>query len=371
MQTIQHSTRTRAVMALALAILALGLRPADAAGGGRPILTIGTHVAPPFVIKSPEGKFSGIGIELWQKIAARLGMEYKIREMEMGQLMQGLQNGTLDVAAGAITVTAERLKKIDFSHPFYRSGLSIALIPNDGDKLASILKSVFSFRFLQASAALAVLLLLIGLCIWLLERKANARQFGGKAYQGLGDGFWWAAVTMTTVGFGDKAPVTFLGRLLAIIWMFASVITISGFTAAIASVFTMHEIEGHIHGPQDLDNITSGIVKDTTSEVYADRHRLRTLNYGRISEAMAGLAEHDVQAVVYDAPILSYLANAKPFVGITVLPNTFMRQDYAFALPEHSPLREKINVVLLEQLNSEDWKNLLSRYLGKNILEQF
>ena len=38
--------------------------------------------------------------------------------------------------------------------------------------------------------------------------------------------FWWAAVTMTTVGYGDKTPVTTGGRIVGLVWMFTSVIVI-------------------------------------------------------------------------------------------------------------------------------------------------
>ena len=362
--------RARPITFLLLSIMVLAITPVIPAEAGQTLI-IGTHEAPPFVVKNPNGKFSGISIELWKNIAAQLRLEYEIREMGIGQLLQGLQNGTLDVAAGAITVTAKRVKKVDFSHPFFTSGLGIALIQNDSDKLESVIKAVFSIRFLQALAALVTLLLVIGLLIWLLERKANPRQFGGKPYHGLGDGFWWAAVTMTTVGFGDKAPVTFWGRLLAIIWMFASVITISGFTAAIASVFTLQEIEGHIQGPQDLNGIMTGTVKDTTSSHYATNHHLHTISYKNIAAALNGLTAREVGAVVYDAPILNYLAHSDPSAHITVLPNTFMRQDYAFGLPEKSPLREKINAVLLEQIATEEWKTMLSHYLGNKILDKF
>ena len=360
----------RLIIFLMLSITMLTFTPSNTAKAGQPLI-IGTHEAPPFVIQNPNGAFSGISIELWRKIAAQLGLEYEFREMEVGQLFQGLQDGTLDVTAGALTVTAERVQKVDFSHPFFTSGLGIALIQNKGYKLESVIKALFSFRFLQALAALTMLLLIIGLLIWLLERKANPHQFGGKPYKGLGGGFWWAAVTMTTVGFGDKAPVTFGGRLLAIIWMFASVITISGFTAAIASVFTLQEIEGHIKGPQDLNDIIIGTVTDTTSSQYTALHNLRTLSYINVEAALIGLANREVEAIVYDAPILKYLANSEPASHISVLPSTFMRQDYAFGLPEKSPLREQINAALLEQITSESWKTMLSHYLGNKILEEF
>ena len=74
----------------------------------------------------------------------------------------------------------------------------------------------------------------VGVVMWLGERRRNQAQFGGTAAHGIGAGLWWSAVTMTTVGYGDKAPVTILGRLLGLVWMFAAIIIISSFTAAIA-----------------------------------------------------------------------------------------------------------------------------------------
>ena len=94
-----------------------------------------------------------------------------------------------------------------------------------------------------ALVALALVLMVAGFCIWLFERRQNAAQFGeGSVARGLGDGFWWSAVTMTTVGYGDKAPKTFGGRVVALIWMFVSLIIIASFTASIAASLTANRL---------------------------------------------------------------------------------------------------------------------------------
>ncbi len=63
-------------------------------------------------------------------------------------------------------------------------------------------------------------------------------------YDTMWDAMWWSVVTMTTVGFGDKYPVTGPGRLLAVVVMFMSLFLLSSFTATFASAFVARRIQG-------------------------------------------------------------------------------------------------------------------------------
>lgn len=56
------------------------------------------------------------------------------------------------------------------------------------------------------------------------------------------DSIWWALVTMTTVGYGDKVPLTHEGRLLAAFVMLSGVAVVSLFTATISSVFVAKKL---------------------------------------------------------------------------------------------------------------------------------
>jgi len=47
---------------------------------------------------------------------------------------------------------------------------------------------------------------------------------------------------MTTVGYGDKSPITAAGRLVALVWMFSSIIIISLITGAFATAMTVHQL---------------------------------------------------------------------------------------------------------------------------------
>ena len=85
------------------------------------------------------------------------------------------------------------------------------------------------------------------LLVLLSERNANARQF-----QTFGDAIWWSIVTISTVGYGDKVPITTAGRIVGSITIVSGLILISLFTATVSSVFVARKIK-ESQGLQDID----------------------------------------------------------------------------------------------------------------------
>jgi ABC-type amino acid transport substrate-binding protein len=339
--------------------LAAGQRPSPEKS-----LMVGTKEAPPFAMKSPEGRWTGISIELWRQIAGDMDMGFQFRETDLKGLLEGVEKGTLDVAVAALTISPQREKAIDFTHPFHTTGLGIAVQSKGRTPWVAVSKRLFSTAFLKAVGALALLLFVVGVLVWWFERRRNPQQFGGGTAQGLSSAFWWSAVTMTTVGYGDKAPVTFFGRAVALVWMFAGIIMISGFTAAIASSLTVTSLESPIKGPSDLVKVQVGTISDSTSESYLQARRISFERFKTAHDGLAALAAGQIQAFVYDAPLLRYLVKLHHQGVIQVLPNTFQRQDYGIALPQGSPLREPINRLLLEKIEEPSWLDSLNRYLG-------
>lgn len=325
-------------------------------------LIVGTKVAPPFVIKEDDGDFSGISIELWEELARRQNLTYEFREVELAELISGLEDGTLDASVAALTVTAGREAVVDFTHPFHTTGLAIA-VPQTGNPVWIAVKRLFSWEFMVAIVALGGLLLAVGFLFWLTERRKNAEMFGGTPAQGIGASFWWAAVTMTTVGYGDKAPVTFAGRFVALVWMFAAIILISSFTAAIATSLTVSQLETSVQGPGDLPDARVVTVGRSASAQYLDERGIGFGTRADLPSALQAVADGDFDAVVYDRPILQYLSRQQ--FPLQVLPSTFERQDYAIALPEGSERRDPINRTLLSIIEEDTWGNTLQRYLGE------
>jgi ABC-type amino acid transport substrate-binding protein len=353
------------VACLGLALLA-GPGAGQAAEEEDAVLVVGTKHAPPFSYQDEAGAWRGISIDLWEAAARELQLEYRYEEVELDELLSGLEAGYLDVSVAALTVTADREDRVDFAHPIHSSGLGIAVLRESSSPATMILQGLLSWTFLKAVGGIVLLLLAIGAAITLLERRRNREHFGGRPARGLGEGFWWAAVTMTTVGYGDRAPVTAAGRVLGIVWMFASILLISAFTATIASALTVERLGTAIQGPEDLPRVVVGTVPDSTSAAYLERRGITARSYRDLETAVGGLLAGECTAVVYDAPMLQHLASSTHAGQVAILPHRLGKQDYAFALREGThQLRESLTRVLLRQQETPLWQETLSRYLGE------
>lgn len=328
------------------------------------VLRVGITEVPPFVIHEADGSWSGISIDLWQAIAEEAGYRYELQPMEFDRLLPGLEGGQLDVVVGALTMTAEREALVDFTHPFYRTGLAIGVPQDQQGNGWGALGALLSWQFASLVLGLAALLLLVGALLWLFERRRNREQFGGGPVKGLGNSFWWAAVTMTTVGYGDKAPVTLGGRLIAIVWMFTALIMVSTFTAAVTSALTVGSLKSGLQGPDDLRSAHVATVDGTVSAGYLQHNHIRATAYPDLSHAIQAVLDGEAEAVVYDQPILQYRNTELQGEGLRLLPGTFENQSYAFAVATGSRYRERLSQAILDITNGARWQEMQARYLG-------
>jgi len=361
-----------AVIALALALTAAGSKSAleaaaleGAAGAGE--LVVGTKNAPPFAIKGERGDWSGISIELWRHVADKLKLQYRFVEAEsVTSLLDGVRDGTLDVAVAAITVTPAREQQIDFSTPYFHTGTGVAV---QSDRIASwmpVVRSITSYSFMQALGALLGLALLTGVLMWLFERRKN-EGFGGGVARGLSSGVFWSANAMTQRVDASIIPVTLAGRIVAVIWMVVSVIAVAAFTAAITSTLTTKRLHGMVNSLGDLSSVRVGIIQGTATADALSRMRVKYRTVPSANDGFEALRKGTIDAFAYDRPILAWMIRQGGLgAGAELSEVTFEPQDYAIALRNDSALRKQINIALLEAEQSEWWKDILFRYLGQS-----
>lgn len=328
-------------------------------------VVVGTKHSPPLAFKDQNGKWTGLCIELWRQIALQLGYQTEFKEYQtMTALLDAVEKKQVDVAASAITMNAERDAFMDFSHTFAPAHLGIAVLPRSGPGWWDAIVRIFSWDFAQAMISLVVLLLITAFLLWIVERRHNSDQFGGPSHRGIGAAFWWSAVTMTTVGYGDKAPITAFGRTLALLWMFASVMVISGFTGAIASSLTIGQLQPTITSASQLPYVKVGTLGSSTASNWLDEHLIPYSSYPSTEEGLQALIDGSIQAFVNDDLVIRYHVRVSFSKKIVVLTETFDPGFYALAMPLDSPRLKPINIALLKEVADPQWEKLWRQYVG-------
>jgi len=327
-------------------------------------LIVGYNINAPFIYKD-KGKLTGINYRMWKKITANDDTFYKLEYYPLDSLLLGLTNGSIDIGLSPLTITSNRNRKIAFSAPYYVS--HSALVSNKLDTLAR-LKSFFSsisiFNLFKVLSTLFIILAVFGFLVWIFERNKN-EEFG-KGIKGFWNGLWWSAVTMTTVGYGDKTPKTVGGRIVGLIWMFAAIILISSITAGITSSLTVKKLgwsNGNVSG---FKEITIGTVLRSATEQRLENNYWSNLkSYHTLEELLQGLKNNEVQIATHDEPILRYaIGHNDKYNDFEFLNMSFNQSLYAIGFSKKLDItkKEEISRKILEFSESNDWKILLTKY---------
>jgi polar amino acid transport system substrate-binding protein len=357
--------------ALALAALALvglfaaqtGLARAQSASPPQKEIVVAIKDAPPFAMKSESGAWTGIGIELWNRLAEKLNLRTTFREYQtVPEMLAAVSGGSAEAAVAAISVTPEREKAVDFTQPYYASGLGVAVPANKQIEWFTILRNVLTLRFLEAVAILITSAIVVGSLIWFIERRHTAH-FSHDA-KGFGTGLWWSASAMTQAAAADKAPATLWGRLLGIMWMISSIVIIASFTAGLTSQLAAQRLAAAVRTSADLASVRTGSVSSTSAiDTLVDEH-IDPRPYSNVNAGLAALKKGKLDAFVYDRPILQFNVRKDFRDDVEVLDKLFARENYAIAVPLGSPLRLQIDVAMLEEMHEPWWREVLRRYLG-------
>ncbi len=104
------------------------------------VLTFGTNAEfPPFEFVAGTGvidQYDGIDMAIAKQIAEDNGMTAAIENMEFDSLLVALQNGQIDAAIAAMTVTEDRKEAVDFSVPYY-TATQVMIVKEDSDIAAA------------------------------------------------------------------------------------------------------------------------------------------------------------------------------------------------------------------------------------------
>lgn len=327
-------------------------------------LLVGYTAAPPFIVRNGE-TLEGINIWLWQRVSNDLGLVYKMVPMGFSTMLDSLETGGVDISINPLTITSERNRKMLFTDSFYASNSTIAVADvSSFQKFVQFVKGFFNQNFLKGLMVLLLIIFLFGLVGWYFERKGNEEHFR-TGYRGIWDGVWWSAVTLTTVGYGDKAPKTRMGKIAALVLMFGGLLFISGLTASIASSLTVTQLNSNADGFNEFKERPVGTIGSSSANQFLKEHFFKKIQaYDGVVLGLNALKNREIEAFMYDEPILKYrIQEDSTLYGLQILPVKFDVQFYAFGMAKHhNDLERSISQRILEIMETQEWEVVLNEY---------
>ena len=322
---------------------------------------VGIKEAPPFAFKDSKGKWMGITVDLWKEIQSENTTKFQLQEMALDKLLIAIERADIATGIGAISILNEREKKFDFSIPYFDTGLALAT----RTKYANNAWNYFGTlgKIIKALIPWVLLLLFVGVLIWLIERKINEDQFHKPLGEGVGSGIWWACVTMTTVGYGDKTPKSFVGRIIAVFWMFSGIILISSLTATITTSMTLERLDDQISTLDDLKNQKTGVAESTAAARFLQDRGVTHNIFPSLDEGLAALSNGKINVLVHDEPIMKHVIAQKYSGKLQVLDIILDKQLYAFPSQDNAIILEQINLGIIEAMESGKLESIIQRYL--------
>ena len=166
-------------------------------------LVVAVYEAPPWCMKQPDGSWHGVTVDLWKALASDVGLKYRLEEIPVGQILDGVATGRFATSAGPWAATVERQQSMDFTHSYVTTGLSIA-IRHTGNGTGGSHSSRRSRRRRRSSSTWA------SAC----SRSAPGQPCGcssgavirspRRPLPGVGAGLWWAGVPPRASATGTR-----------------------------------------------------------------------------------------------------------------------------------------------------------------------
>lgn len=398
-------------------------------------LIVAIRDAKPFTFVE-DGVRQGLAIDLWNRVARDLYIDLEnaltdsekrvLTEAQQQELRRSvafvtcetideqevaMRDGLVDVVISPFTITAERMRKYDFSQQYLSSGLALALPETGAIDFAHAAGTVLDTLFQPTVAQAIVLFLCFNLVMaFLIRRWMMERRDGGA----LGVQSLLEAVVRTVglKGVGDAYPSAF-SKILEIFMAIVGTALSATILGILTTAFLGSVGENKTVAPSSLTKMRIATLKCSTAQGYlfeqyetlakemsADDplmpildERLKWMacpegasiegptemseNTGLAgavvltrswAEAVRLLAEEEVEAVLGDWIGLTYLSRTARYDGvIDVQDQVYRNEPYGWAVarkPEADKLRRAIDRALIAQMRDVAWRSKLERHLG-------
>lgn len=363
-----------AILALALALTARAQTaaveaPPPSIPSGTPEMRVGVFANPPYATRLGADQWGGVSVTLFRQCAEQLKLPYRLVSFDtIHAALDAIRKGEIDLIAVGLDVTPERERFMDFTRAFEQSGTSAVVRLDRAPTLLMLVRHVANSHLPRLLAGLLAIMLIVAVLLSLFERRRNPGQFGGGWLQSVGESLWWSVTTMTTVGYGDRVPVTWRGKLLGGLWMLIAFALMSILAGVIASDLTVNRFRPTITNLNGLSKVRIGAVTDSAAAMDAEAQGLKPRAFATLDAALDALQRQELDVVLGDTAAIKYMVRENHALDLTVLPEPLVVEYACIPISPHVPhtVRDPFNYWVLRITESASWQSYHRFVAGDN-----
>jgi len=260
---------------------------------------------------------------------------------------------------------------VDFSPPFMTYGLNImydAAHPGFFESLFQSIAAPFTVNF---GSFTFILTIIVAHFIWLFERKANSEQFPERYLDGIDDAVWWAIVTLTTVGYGDKVPITPAGRVVGLLWMVIGLCLSAILIGSMSTTFnevsqgtaTINSVHALVEGDYKVCSYATSFASGEVLAAVPSPNRVEGSGMAECAAWFEAKTPTDKFAIVLDGPVMRHWRSITPWARGLIISDKINTYLVSVIYPEGvTTLSNRLNPAIVDFYYSGEHASLSERW---------
>ncbi|KAJ8354915.1 hypothetical protein SKAU_G00224820 [Synaphobranchus kaupii] len=336
----------------------------------------------------------GFCIDILKRLAKIVGFTYDlylVTNGKHGKKIDGVWNGMVgevvyqraDMAIGSLTINEERSEVVDFSVPFVETGISVMVSRSNGTVSPSAFLEPYSpavwvMMFVMCLTVVAITVFIFEFFspVGYNRSLQSGKKPGGSKFT-IGKSIWllWALVFNNSVPVENPRGTT--SKIMVLVWAFFAVIFLASYTANLAAFMIQEEYIDTVSGlsdkkfqhpteqypPLKFGTVPNGSTEKNIRSNYPDMHQyMIKYNQRGVEEAITNLKTGKLDAFIYDAAVLNYMARKDEGCKVMTIGSgkVFATTGYGIALHKNSRWKRPLDLALL-QLVGDDEIEMLER----------
>jgi len=328
------------------------------------VLKVGITERIPYSTKNELGEWHGIGPDLWEEVSKKLGIKFQYEECLMSEMHQKLKDKEIDMIL-CTGQSADFLKTEVFTQPYvYSHGSAVIGHLSMLSSIQNIINHLVQSGMFLIVLSMFLTMFVISLVLVYFEGRHGQGHFEGSWLKRFASALWFTAVTMTSVGYGDSAKLSFVGRTITFLWMMMGILFIALFTGSVVSSLTTAELNSSLVRLEDLSHYRCGVFAGSKMDKVLMAKGIPARKYPTLMEGFGALQRGQISAFAVDAISANTIVNQE-YPGqfkICVMPT--IQLLYSFAFRKDDPLFDPVNDEVIRSTLHPDWRGRMEHWSG-------